>query len=133
MPVFDSSALLSVTEDEEGGPEVLRLMNAEPKSCFIHALNAAEVFYQISRVSDVLTARLRLDEFFERGLIERADLDLTFREDVAQLKADWRRISLADCCGVALARRLGREFVTSDHHELDPLAVANVARFHFFR
>jgi len=117
---------------EPGADEVAALL-ASPSECFIHAINAAEVFYDISRRIDVLAARRALEQFARGGLIERLDLDAAFREDAAQIKADWRRVSLADCCGIALARRLNAEFVTADHHGLDWLAAADVSRFRFFR
>ena len=63
----------------------------EEQFCFVHALNAMEVFYHISRKTDVLQAREALRLWTAGGLIERADLDPNFREDAAQLKADWRR------------------------------------------
>jgi len=131
--VFGSGALLAVLGGEEGANVVLSLLNDPANTCALHSLNAAEVFYQISRASDVLEARALLNSFLTRGLIERTDMDALFREDVAQLKADWRRVSLADCCGVALARRLGAEFVSADHHELDVLDANRVALFRFFR
>ena len=51
----------------------------------------------------------------------------------AALKSQYRRISLADCFGVALAIELGAPFWTSDHHELGALADAGVAQIHFIR
>lgn len=132
MLVFDSSVLIALLRNETGAPVVQALLSATP-GCFMHAVNVAEVFYEISRGADVLTARLTVEKFALGGLIERADLDPLFREDVAQLKADWRRVSLADCCGLALARRLDAEFVSADHHEFDVLDAARVCRFRFFR
>ena len=51
----------------------------------------------------------------------------------AELKSQYRRISLADCFGVALAIELGAPFWTSDRHELTALRVADVADIHFIR
>lgn len=51
----------------------------------------------------------------------------------AQLKSQYRRISLADCFGVALAGVLNAPFWTSDRHELTALADASVAKIHFIR
>ena len=51
----------------------------------------------------------------------------------AELKSQYRRISLADCFGVALAIELGAPFWTSDRHELTALADAGVAQIHFIR
>ena len=129
--VFDSGAFIAFLENEDGAPEIGKLLHSD--ECCIHSLNVVEVFYHVSRKVDVLAARVALEQFFGSGVIERTDMDAAFREDVAQLKADWRRISLADCCGLALARRLGAPFVTADHHELDVLKAANVAQVRFFR
>lgn len=132
MLVFDSSAFIALLENEAGAWEIERLLQ-EQRFCFVHALNAMEVFYHISRKTDVLTARRALQGWAAGGLVERTDIDPLFREDAGQLKADWRRVSLADCCGLALARRLNAEFVTADHHEMDALNTAKVCRFRFFR
>lgn len=51
----------------------------------------------------------------------------------AQLKSQYRRISLADCFGVALANELNAPFWTSDRHELTALADAGVAKIYFIR
>ncbi|MEO6725401.1 MAG: hypothetical protein ABIU20_01565, partial [Blastocatellia bacterium] len=67
------------------------------------------------------------------GVIERDDLDLVFWQHTGRLKAIHRRVSLADCCALALTLRLGGELVTSDHHELDPLAAAGLCPIKFFR
>ncbi|MBM3736416.1 MAG: type II toxin-antitoxin system VapC family toxin [Acidobacteria bacterium] len=37
-------------------------------------------------------------------------------------KAEFRRISIADCIGLAVAEQLGAAFLTAGHHELDELA-----------
>lgn len=51
----------------------------------------------------------------------------------AELKSQYRRISLADCFGVALANELNAPFWTSDRHELSALTDAGVADIHFIR
>jgi predicted nucleic acid-binding protein len=54
-------------------------------------------------------------------------------QKAAQIKADWRKVSLADCFALALAIREKGTLVTSDHHELDPLAKAGLCEFRFIR
>ena len=51
----------------------------------------------------------------------------------AELKSQYRRVSLADCFGIALAIELGAPFWTSDRHELTALRDADVADIHFIR
>lgn len=57
-------------------------------------------------------------------IVEAMDADLW--QDAARLKSQFRRVSVADCFGVALARRLSAPFVTSDRHELEALEAAGV-------
>ena len=59
--------------------------------------------------------------------------DETLWQDAARLKSQFRRVSLADCFGVALARRLDAEFLTADRHGLEALDAAGVANFTFIR
>ena len=65
------------------------------------------------------------------ALVEAMDADLW--RDAARLKSQFRRVSLADCFGVALSRRLDAPFITSDRHELEALEAAGVAQFLFIR
>ena len=60
-------------------------------------------------------------------------MDEALWQDAARLKSQFRRVSLADCFGVALARRLNAEFLTADRHELEALDAAGVANFTFIR
>jgi predicted nucleic acid-binding protein len=48
-------------------------------------------------------------------------MDTGFWKQAGILKADWKRISLADCFAVTLSNRIGAELVTADRHELEPL------------
>lgn len=51
----------------------------------------------------------------------------------SEIKSKHRRISLADCFGVALAIELDATFWTTDRHELQTLQSAGVASIHFIR
>ena len=64
-------------------------------------------------------------------IVEAMDADLW--HDAAELKSQFRAVSLADCFGVALARRLDAPFVTSDRHELKALEARGAAQFLFIR
>jgi len=68
-----------------------------------------------------------LEELGVAGVIRRDDLSPLFCRAAAALKSEFRRISLADCFALALARELDARFLTADHHELD--AVAMMGRF----
>ena len=74
-----------------------------------------------------------VEEFLETGPVLRDDMDIEFWQDAGELKAIHKRVSLADCSAIALAKRLDAELVTSDHHELDALADLDVCKILFFR
>ena len=134
--VLDSSAVIALLKNEEGGALVGERIENEiaiGQIVALHSMNAIEVFYEYSRAADVLTARAILQELASIGIAIHSDLDAAFCEDVAQIKADWKRVSLADCFGVALARRLDAEFLTTDHRELEPLRAAQIAHITFIR
>lgn len=50
-----------------------------------------------------------------------------------ELKSQFRRVSLADCFGVALAVEMSAPFWTSDRHELTALQSAGAAQIYFIR
>ena len=131
--VLDAGPMIAYLSTEPGGDLVREFLEDGDVPIFAHVVNLAEVFYHYSRDADVLSARRFIAALHADGVVARADLDTALWEDAAQLKADWRRISLADCFGIALARKLGADFVTTDHHELDVLDTAGVCSFVFIR
>ena len=48
-------------------------------------------------------------------------MDEDFWQEAGRIKADYKRVSLADCFCVALSNRVSGEVVTSDHHEINRL------------
>ena len=105
--VFDSSAMIAYLR-KETGHHVVSSLFADPKNtCSAHAANLCEVFYDFRRSVDEAAAQNTLADLLRIGLIERTDFDRAFWQEAARLKADWRKISLADCFGLVLAQRLG--------------------------
>lgn len=131
MIVLDANAMIAYLAREEAGEAVReRLERPDVEAC-AHAVNLMEVFYDYARSEDTATARKMLARLEAEGIVRREDMDAAFCEDAGQIKADWRRVSLADCMGLALARRLDAEFITTDRHELEVIAAANVAKIVF--
>lgn len=124
--VLDACALLAFLNREQGHDVVRAVIEDVANECFTHALNLCEVFYGIHRESGEVAAMQAVNDIGRLGVITRADLDDLFWQEVGRLKSIWRRVSLADCCAIALTQRLAGELITSDHHELDPLAAAGV-------
>ena len=54
-------------------------------------------------------------------------------KQAAEIKSQYRRVSLADCFGVSLAKALNAPFWSSDRHELEALVTAGVVQVQFFR
>ncbi len=131
--IFDAGALVAYLDSEPGGDAVRQLIEESNRPLYAHAMNLVEVFYHYAREVDVMKARAALEGLAADGIERREDLDAAFCEDTGELKAQWRRVSLADCCGVALARRLGGEFITTDRHELTALEAGGVAQIIFIR
>ncbi len=131
--VLDSSAMIALANNETGADVVAALLDDPQNECYAHAINLCEVFYDAIRRSSEVQALELVKDLYGLGVIERRDLDIGFWQHTGRLKAIHRRVSLADCCAIALTLRVGGELVTSDHHELDALNVAGICPIKFFR
>ena len=131
--VLDASALISFLRDEPGAEVVQNLLDRGPEATYAHALNLCEVYYDFWRAATQEIAESAIADLLTVGIQERSDLDSEFWREVGRLKALHRRVSLADCCGLALASRLGATFVTADRHELEPILAAGGHRIDFIR
>jgi predicted nucleic acid-binding protein len=98
-----------------------------------HAVNLCEVYYDITRRHNAVTARLSLEKLAELGIQTRTDLESEFIEQVGLLKVNPGKLSLADCFALALAIRNGATLVTSDHLEFDRIAQLGICSILFIR
>jgi predicted nucleic acid-binding protein len=99
----------------------------------MHALNLCEVYYDFLRASDAIVTESAIADMLQLGVRERADLGPEFWRGVGKLKAEQRRVSLADCCAVALAQKLEAVLLSADRHELEPLSRVSVCSLEFIR
>jgi predicted nucleic acid-binding protein len=130
--VFDACAIIALL-DAEPGAEVVETLLAEESRCLIHILNVCEVYYHIYRSADQQRAD-KLKRILESyGFELEGSVEPTLWREASRLKAEWRRVSLVDCFALALAIREKAALVTSDHHELDPIAEAGFCLFRFIR
>lgn len=130
--VLDACALIAYLRDEPGSDVVLQALVDTNSQCLAHALNLCEVFYDFHRKTDESVATSAISDLYSVGVVQRPDLDEDFWKDVGRLKAQGK-ISLADCCAIVLANRVGGTLLTSDHHELDRIAAAGVCTISFIR
>jgi predicted nucleic acid-binding protein len=130
---FDSSAMIALLR-QEAGWEVARDLAADvSNTCYAHAANLCEVFYDFRRTGGEANAQNAIQDLLAMGISPREDMDALFWQDAGRLKADHRRVSLADCFCMALARRVNGELLTTDHHEFDPIAPLGLCPIRFIR
>jgi PIN domain nuclease of toxin-antitoxin system len=130
--VMDAGALIAYLQGEDGAEDVRLILADRSSVALVHAVNAAEVHYYLARISDEQTADQAIADLRADGVVVRFDMDDAFWRDIARLKARGR-ISVADCCCIALASREGAVAVTTDHHEFDPLVDLNFCSIRFVR
>lgn len=130
--VLDASALIAYLEDEPGAELVEGLLSSLTDVSFVHSINLCEVYYGARREHGEQAAQAAIAELRKTGLSMREDMDEDLWKDAGRFKADYRRISLADCVCAALARRLGGEVVTADR-DYEPLKDAGVCQVRFIR
>lgn len=131
--VLDASAMIAYLRNEPGAERVQQALLDSSQRCFAHALNLCEVFYDFHRAADQETALNALTDLRKAGVIENSDIDPQFWQTAGMLKANHRRISLADCFALTLSGRLGATILTADHHEFDPLVERGIAQIQFIR
>jgi PIN domain nuclease of toxin-antitoxin system len=130
--VLDAGAIVALINLEPGAATVRQLLRTHKGACVIHAVNLLEVFYGFQRPKGTAFAKRVLDLVEKSGVEVRGDFDRAFLMDAGLLKTT-HKMSLADTFGVALARRLGAPFVSTDHHELDAVDAVGVCQVLFIR
>lgn len=131
--VMDSSAMLAFLRNGAGADVVENYLVEPGSRSLAHSINLCEVFYDFARAGGEAQAQQAIADLLTIGISQRSDIDAAFWQEAGRLKAAHRRVSLANCFAIALTLRVGGSLVTSDHHELDPLAVLGVCPIIFFR
>jgi predicted nucleic acid-binding protein len=105
----------------------------DPGRNFIHALNVCEIYYHAWRAAGPDAAETIFQDLEFTGIHVVEDMDTLFVRSVATLKAVHRRVSMADCCALALATRSACPLLTADRHEFERLAGLLIAEIVFIR
>jgi predicted nucleic acid-binding protein len=130
---LDSSAMIAFLRGEPGA-DVVRLLLRDPdNTCYAHAINLCEVYYDFARGADAATARAAVQDLLTHGVVPREDLDAAFWQRAGDQKALLRRVSPADCLRIALAQRVNDALVTGDHHEFDAPVPLGLCPIRFIR
>lgn len=124
--------MIALLQKEPGAEQVAALLEEEGNRCLLHTIQVCEVFYDRLRRglgggSESLESMLAAVGFE----IHTDTRDLW--AEAGRLKAELRRVSLADCFAMALTLQAGGSLVSTDHHELDPVQAAGVCPIHFVR
>jgi PIN domain nuclease of toxin-antitoxin system len=86
--VFDACALIAFLFREDGAAVVDGLLINQESSSLAHAVNLCEVYYDVLRRHDAITARLALEKLQVLGVQTRSDLEVEFIEQVGRLKVN---------------------------------------------
>jgi predicted nucleic acid-binding protein len=129
---LDASAMVALLRNEPGAEVVRQLLRDTVNTCYAHAVNLCEVYYGFARALGEPAAQDVVQDLYAVRVLPREDMDQAFWQDVGRLKASGG-VSLADCFGIALARRVGGELVTSDHHEMAPILPLGLCPVLFIR
>lgn len=130
--VLDACAMIALLLQEPGEEIVWAHLLEKDATCVAHSLNLCEVFYDFYRDSGEAAASGAIEDLKWLGVSERNDLDEAFWRSAGTLKGT-HRVSLADCFAIALTNRVSGTLLTSDHHEMDPLAALGVCHISFIR
>lgn len=131
--VFDACAVIALLHREPGSEVVAEILESEANRCLLHAVNACEIYYDFYRRSGEDVAASVEKTLTDAGFELNASLSPPFWQAAGRLKAVWRRVSLADCFALALTLREQATLVTSDRHEMVPLAEAEACPIRFIR
>lgn len=131
--VLDACALIALIKKEQGFEIIQPLLTNPSMQCFIHVINLCEVVYDSLRREPSLNVDQLVSNVEAFGLQIHWNIDLETLTRAAYLKAQWRRIALADCFALALAQQIEGILVTSDHGEFDPLVSVGEKSIQFFR
>jgi predicted nucleic acid-binding protein len=122
--VLDACAIIATQRGEPGGERLIDLLILPETRALVHTINLCEVWYDQLRRNPDAKLEWLLDEMAHWGVSIADELGVPLMRRAGEIKARWRRVSLADCIAPALAEQRGGELVTTDHHEMDPLAAA---------
>ena len=130
--VLDACAVIAYERDEPGA-DVVEMFLVGDDTCWIHAINLCEVYYDFLRVGGPDAAEQVLTDLEGFNVLVVTMTEEGLWKLAATYKATLRRISLADCFALALTNSIEGTLITSDHAEFDPVAAQNIGQIQFIR
>ena len=133
--VVDACALIAYLFDEEGASlfETLLVQARNNELTMImHMANVGEVYYDIVKRNDVITAQETYEEVKQLPIRfeDRISDDMVY--NIGEVKTTFR-ISYADAFAVAQTMLSHAELLTTDHKEFAPLEKAGVINIMWLR
>ena len=119
--VFDACALIAFLNGEDGAEKVERLIEqaqAGEIEIFIASVNLYEVYYDSVRRSSANKAEEVLNDLYEMPVTVVETIDRAIMRPASHFKTAFK-LSLADSIALGLAKQLGAQVVSTDHHEFD--------------
>jgi PIN domain nuclease of toxin-antitoxin system len=130
--ILDACAIIAFLRGESGADIVESALLDIDSECMSHSINLCEVYYDFYRAGGGDAADAAILDMRQLNLSEREDFDEPFWKEAGKLKAGGN-ISLADCFAITLTNRVGGTLLTSDHHEMEPIAAAGICSITFIR
>ena len=133
--VLDACAMIAYIADEDGAGIVQKILSAAGRGrcrVFMHAINLLEVYYGVVGKYGESAAGEMLESIKLEPITVCHETSEDMIIDAGRFKSRYK-ISIADSIGLAQAVKLKASFVTSDHHELDAVDVAENIDFTWIR
>jgi len=133
--VLDASAIIAYFNDEDGADKVEQLIEqAQSGEAELYAasINLYEVFYDTLRRGSSEKAEEVLADLYALPMTVIETLDRALMRHAGRFKTTYR-LSVADSFALGLAKMLGAQVVSTDHHEFDPVEKSGDVRFVWLR
>jgi len=133
--ILDACALIAAIKGEEGALTVAGLYEEAvmgKAEIIIDKVNLLEVYYGFRREHGEEYANIILGSIIN-SIVIISDISIDALVEAGRVKAEYRRISLADSIAVAEASIRDGYLVTADHHEMETLDKAGVINFIWIR
>ncbi|HZK76387.1 MAG TPA: PIN domain-containing protein [Candidatus Kapabacteria bacterium] len=131
--VFDACALIAYVRGEPGNLVIEDILLDSRSTIAMHAINACEAYYDFVRTDRRGVADAVISDSISAGVNISEAIDAALWKAAGDLKAELRRISLADAFALAFSKRMDATLVTSDHKEFDKLVDKGICKILFIR
>ncbi|GAW30897.1 PIN domain-containing protein [Carboxydocella sp. JDF658] len=129
--VFDACAIIAWLRDEPGADMISEIIKNED-CCYLHAINAYEVYHDFLRVTGKEEIASNAIEDIKSVVEVIENMETQLWKTAADVKINIKKISIPDCFAIALAKRINAPVVTADHKEFIPVKEKKICEVIFF-